>query len=302
MGRLTGAAQRFATGIQRRALGVLFGPVGWLLPFGACRRIARPVGALAWRLGIRRSVTRRNLELAFPELSIAERERIGRASLVNLVTVFLELLTLRHLSDRALRRWFRMENGELLTSFAKDGKGGLLLSAHFGNWEILALGSAFLSGIPFSIVVKSQRDFGQIDRTRCSRGNSVIPTHRGARDSMAVLCGGGFVAMLADQAAVDRDDLVTMFGIPTYSFAAPARMALRTRPRIVVGFAERQKDGSYLARLEELRHDDLPEGPEGSRILTQRYVALLEREVRRHPEQWAWQHRKWKNSPGISYA
>lgn len=278
---------------------MLYGPVGRALPFGACRRIARPAGRLAWWLGIRRGITRKNLELAFPGMTPGERERIGRESLINLVTVFLELLTLRHLSDAELRRWFKLENIELLTTIGSEG--ALLLSGHYGNWELLAIGAAVLSGIPFSVVVKEQNDFGEIDRTRRSRGNATIPTARGARDSMALLRSGGIVAMLADQAAVSRDDLVTMFGIPTYSFAAPARMALRHRPRIVIGFAERQPDGSYLARLHRLEYDGLPEGNEASRALTQQYVSLLEEAIRRHPEQWVWQHRKWKNSPGITY-
>jgi KDO2-lipid IV(A) lauroyltransferase len=285
--------------LERGLWRLVFGGVGRLLPFGACRRIGRLVGVLAWRLGVRRAITLRNLALALPSVSASERERIGRESLVNLVTVFLELITLRHLSDRQLRRWFRIENDEILRSIGAEG--GILLSAHYGNWELLALGSAALSGVPFSIIVKSQRDFGEIDRTRTSRGNRTIHTIRAARDATALLRSGGIVAMLADQAAVERDDLVTMFDLPTYSFAAPARMALRHRPRIVLGFAERQPDGSYLARLEEIRHDDLPDDAEGSRRLTQRYVERLEAAVRRHPEQWVWQHRKWKNTPGISY-
>lgn len=293
------ATRALLESIERGLWRTVFGPVGRLLPFGACRRIARPLAVAAWGLGMRRAITMKNLELAFPELPAAERERIGRESLVNLFTVFLELITLRHLSDSQLGRWFRIENGELLTSIGPEG--GLLLSAHYGNWELLALGSAALSGVPFSIIVKSQRDFGEIDRMRTSRGNRTIHTARAAREATALLRSGGIVAMLADQAAVERDDLVTMFDIPTYSFAAPARMALRHRPRIIVGFAERQRDGGYLARLVELRHDDLTDDPEGSRRLTQRYVDLLEQAVRRHPEQWVWQHRKWKNTPGIAY-
>ena len=249
--------------------------------------------------GYRRGIMRRNLELAFPELSSVERKRIARRSLHNIATVFLEILTLRYLSDEALRQWITIENLELLQTI--DDRGALLLSAHIGNWELLALGAAAISGVPFAVVVKEQKDGRELERTRTARGNRLIPTGRGARQSAAILRAGGVVAMLADQSATDDEHVTTMFGIATYSYSAPARLALRFRPRVVVGFSVRDADGRYRVALEELEHDDLPDSREGAEAFTRRYVERLEDVVRNHPEQWVWQHRKWKNTPGISY-
>jgi Kdo2-lipid IVA lauroyltransferase/acyltransferase len=278
---------------------VVFGVVGKLLPFNACHHIARPLGWLAWGMGLRRRVIRKNLALAFPDYSSKEIERIGRGSLVNVITIGLELLTLRHLSSQQLQTAISVENIELLQSLGE--RGGLLLSGHIGNWELLAFGAAALSGIPFSIIIKNQKDFGELTRTRMARGNKLIPTHRGAREAATLLRRGGVVAMLADQAATPEDDPTMMFGIPTYSYSAPARLALRFRPRVILGFAQRKDDGSYHVRLEELPHEDLPDSPEGSRAFTQRYVERLESTIRRHPEQWLWGHRKWKNTQGVEY-
>jgi KDO2-lipid IV(A) lauroyltransferase len=278
---------------------VMFGVVGKLLPFGACRYIARPVGLVAWGMGVRRDVIRRNLALAFPEYSRIRRDRIGRESLVNVITIGLELLTLRHLSSQQIAAVISVENIHLLRSLGDHG--GLLLSGHVGNWELLAFGAAAISGIPFSIVVKSQKDFGELMRTRTSRGNNVIPTQRAARESVALLARGGVVAMLADQSATSEDDLVKLFGIPTYSFSAPARLALRFRPHVILGFAQRHDDGCYHVRLEELVYDDLPDSSTGSQTFTQRYVERLESAIRQYPEQWLWGHRKWKNTEGVDY-
>lgn len=287
------------TRLRDGLLALLFGPVGRLVPFSACRRIARALAPLAWRAGFRRAITLRNLELAFPELSPSERERIGRESLASLATVFLEIITLRHLSERAIRRWLVVENVELLLRIGP--RGALLLSGHVGNWELLAIGAAEISGVPFSVVVKEQRDGGQLTRTRSSRGNRMIPTGRGARETSMLLRSGGVVAMLADQAAPAEEHTPLLFGIPTHTYAAPARLALRFRPTVIVGFAVRERTGRYRVVLEELRHDDLPDTPEGAEAFTARYVAALERTVRAHPEQWVWQHRKWKNTPGVRY-
>ncbi len=241
----------------------------------------------------------RNLELAMPERTSREHKRIARASLQNVATVFLEILTLRHLSDSEIERWLVVENIELLHGLGENG--ALLLSAHVGNWELLALGAAHRAGVPFSIVVKQQRDGRELDRARTSRGNELIPTGRGAREATARLRRRGVVAMLADQSATDDEHITTMFGIATYSYSAPSRLALRFRPRVVLGFAVRQDDGRYRVELEQLQHDDLPDSAEGAEAFTRRYVQRLEEVVREHPEQWVWQHRKWKNTPGISY-
>jgi Kdo2-lipid IVA lauroyltransferase/acyltransferase len=287
------------TRLRNGLLGFLFGPIGSLVPFAACRRIAAPVAAIAWRFGFRREITMRNLELAFPDMEPRERERIGRRSLHSLATVFLEIITLRHLSSPAIRRHLAIENIELLRSIGPEG--ALLLSGHVGNWELLAIGAAEIAGIPFAVIVKEQSDGRQLERTRTSRGNRLIPTGRGAREASMMLRTGGVVAMLADQSAVEGEHRVDMFGIPTYTYSAPARLALRFRPKVITGFAVRQENGAYRVELSELPHHDLPDTPEGAEAFTARYVAALERVVRQHPEQWVWQHRKWKNTPGVRY-
>ncbi len=209
------------------------------------------------------------------------------------------MLSIRHLSPRGIARHLRVEKIELITDLPNEG--ALLLSAHLGNWEFLAVGAAALAGITFSIIVKEQNDYGELTRMRTARGNTLISTSHGARGASSILRSGGVVAMLADQAAADPDPLVELFGLPTHTFGAPARLALRFRPRVVIGYAVRTPSGGYVARLEELRHDDLPDTPEGAVELTQRYVRQLERTVREQPDQWLWQHRKWKNTPGVEY-
>lgn len=277
----------------------MFGPVGRVLPFRACRPIAHVLGSILWAMGVRRAVALRNLAMAFPELSDRERRRIGRRSACNLLTVYLEMLTLRSMTITSLRRRLRVENLELL-----DGidSGALLLSGHYGNWELLAFATAAIANVPFTIVVKEQRDFGQLERMRTARGNRVIPTAQAARRASALLRDGGVVALLADQAAAEHEPVVDLFGLATHVYSAPARLALRYRPRVIVGFARRERDGTYRARLQEIPHDDLPDSVEGIHQLTQRYADVLENAVRECPDQWVWQHRRWKNTPGVTYS
>lgn len=298
-----GAPTQARSSISRRAasavLRLLFGPIGRLLRFRSCGAIASVLAPVLWKLGVRRSITLRNLAIAFPTMAHAERERIARSSYRSLVTVLLEILTLRWLSVDELQSLISFENAELLC--ASDGRGAVLLSAHYGNWELLALGAGMAAPEPISVVVTEQNDFGELERTRTAFGNRLIPTGRGARGAASVLVGGGAVAMLADQSARGGEPRLPIFGVDVPWFSAPARLALRFDTRVIVGYAERRSDGGYHVHLREIRHDDLPDSNEGVEALLGRYVETLEQAVRDRPEQWVWQHRRFKHVPGVSY-
>ena len=269
------------------------------MPIGVLRFAGRILGAILFRFGIRRNVAIQNIRFAFPQLSEPEVTLLAKQALQSLAVVYLEIPALRYLSGVSLRKALAVENLNLLTSI--DKRGALLLSGHVGNWELLALGAAFQAERSFAIVAKGQKDFGELTRTRTVHGNTTIPLHRAALQTSRILASGGVVAMLADQSAPEREPLVDLLEIPTRAYTAPAKLALRYRPKVIVGFALRERSGSYRAELQELRYDDIEDTPEGVRAFTQRYMNMLEDVVRKHPEQWVWGHRRWKNSPGVRY-
>lgn len=285
--------------IARSLWWLMFGLYGRIVPFAAARYIAYPVAWIASILRIRRAVVDRNLGLAFRDVAGSDRRRLARRALRNVATVLLEIPILPYLSQARLGRVMTFENLDLVSG--PSATGLILLSAHIGNWELLALGAGAQSGRPSTIVVKDQRDHGLLNRIRTSRGNRVVSTSHALRELMSVLSAGGTAALLADQSAAPPDPVVPFFDIPTHFFSTPARMALRYRSRVVLGFAVRQPNGTYRAGLTELRHDDLDDTPDGRLTFTQRYAAALHATILAHPEQWMWTHRKWKQSPGISY-
>jgi len=279
-------------------LRTLFGPAGRILPLGFWRAVARPVGALAWAVGVRRRVTLINLRLAWPELPEREIRRLGRRVYRRITTVLLELPRLGWMSREELERTVVIDNAELLD--LARARGALLLSAHLGNWELLAVAAGVVSGVPFSVIVKPQRDGGVLDRMRSAHGNRTIPVARAAREASTILRAGGIVAMLADQSTAPPDPFIPLFGIPTSTFSTPARLALRHGVPVVIGYAL-WEGTTYRAVLELLPTGDLEDTPEGVMELTRRYVAHMENAVRRAPDQWLWTHRKWKHTPNVSY-
>ena len=274
---------------------------GRCIPFRFIRYLAFPLFWFFRLIRLRTSVALTNLSLAFPELSESTRHHIAYDSLWNLVVVYLEVPRLGYMSEKELQRYFHISNLDLLTDSQIDTRGALLLSGHIGNWELLAIGAARIADRQFSIIVKDQDDFGELDRTRSKFGNLMIPLHRAALSASRTLSQGGVIAMLADQSAPSTELPVTLFGVETTGFSTPARLALRYRPKVIVGFAIRTSNGRYHVNLLELQHNDLEDTPEGIALFTKRYFDLLEQTIREYPSQWVWQHRRWKRSLGVTY-
>jgi KDO2-lipid IV(A) lauroyltransferase len=278
-----------------------FGPVAALMPWRAASILARPIGAALAIVGPRRTVALTNIALAYPELPQSDRTRLERNAFRNLLRVYLEIPLLRRLSRSRLIDLLAINHLDLLTSPRVKRNGALLLSGHIGNWELLALSAALQADASFAIVVKGQHDYGELDRMRERFGNRTIPSDRSARAISRLLAEGGVVAMLADQSASLSDPSVLLFDIDTRAYGAPARLALRFRPVVVVGFAVPVKGGGYAASLKELDYDDLKDDDDGVRTFVQRYVAMMERMIREHPESWVWHHRRWKHTAGVRY-
>lgn len=286
-------------------ISLLLQTVGWMCGISG-RRFRRVFGGLLGRVMMladrsRLAVTLGNLDSAFPEKSMDWKRRTARAAYRNLGITFAEIAAFPWISDARIRQLVVYDNLDLLTGKYRENRGMMLLSGHFGNWELLAYSAGLFTGIPVAIIVKPQRNRridALLNANRTRAGNSVIPFDNAARAIISTLKNGGAVAMLADQAAdADRDIFVEFFGRAAATYEAPAALALRLNVPVIIGFAVRQAKGDYRVRLEEIPHDDLTYSPAGVAELTRRHVAALERAVRENPEQWAWQHKRWKYAP-----
>ncbi|MBI1805478.1 MAG: hypothetical protein HYR76_00315, partial [Ignavibacteria bacterium] len=149
------------------------------LPLKSAQRLGSFIGWLAYiLLSSRRHIALDNLQHAFPEKSEAERRAIALGSFRNYGITLMELLWLPNLDDTQLRKLITPANLEVIEQGYSRGKGMVMLSGHFGNWELIAFGMAYLSGHPFTIIVQTQSNRlvdEVINRHRCLLGNTVIP-------------------------------------------------------------------------------------------------------------------------------
>jgi KDO2-lipid IV(A) lauroyltransferase len=297
---------RFAHRLEAAAVHAL-ASLAAVLPRGAAFALGRLLGAGALGLGIRAGVARANLARAFPEKPVQEREAILRATYAQAGMAAIELLRADRLdaAGRAAIR-ARMRGLEHLAAARARGKGVLLMSGHFGAFELF--GAAQVDGPTQVHYFARAQSNPLVDRLVVARRRALASSvlhhgRRGVRQALDLLHAGHCVVILADQDAGRDGVFVDFFGVPTSTPAGPAEFALRTGAAIVFGVLVRSEAGTYEGEiLPPLDTAATGDHAADVRALTQRHTAALERFVRAHPEQWLWTHRRWKTPPPASLA
>jgi KDO2-lipid IV(A) lauroyltransferase len=272
------------------------------------RRLAEALGAalgwLAWALRVRRRVVMDNLALAFPEKSLAERRSIGRATFLNLGRMAADFLLLSRRTPEEIERIFAYDEGshERLEAAQRSGRGVVVCTAHYGNFEILAAAHT-RRGVHATMITRAMGGawFDRLwRRARARAGVEDLVVRRGETLSAAMrsMREGRVLGYVIDQNQPRHGIFPTFFGMPAATAPTPAYLALRTGAVVLLMVTMPLGDG---------RHRVVVEGPlemprTGDRArdvlaFTQDLNDRLERWVRAHPEQWYWLHRRWKTRP-----
>jgi Kdo2-lipid IVA lauroyltransferase/acyltransferase len=290
--------------MQHRIEFVLFQLFKWIvlsLPLKSAQRLGYYIGSAAYLLvSSRRNIALENLRYAFPEKSEPERIAIAKGAFRNYGITFVELLWFPNLNEARIRNLMQVKNMELMTEAHRRSKGMVILAGHFGNWELIALGAALLSRLPFAIIVQTQNNVlvdEVINRHRCLFGNKVVPMGISIREIIRTLAEGGIVAIAPDQSGPEEGVFVDFFGRCVATHQGPAVFALRSGVPVQMGFIIRKSDGTYDVIVEEVPTADL-NGYNKDNILelTRRHTALLEKYIRLYPDHWLWMHRRWKHT------
>jgi KDO2-lipid IV(A) lauroyltransferase len=272
------------------------------LPWRALPVWGRRIGLAVYRTApIRKQVVLANLRGAFgSERSGAEIDLLAREFYANLGITVLEFCSFGKMDADRLREVTVLEGLEHLVRCRAAGSGALLVSGHFGNWELMGA-SVTARGYPVKFLIKTQSN-PWVDRlqndTRAAAGLGVIRPGLALREMVHVLRRGDFIGLLGDQDA-GRDGLfVDFLGRPASVFRGPAYLAYRLGCPIIFGHITRHRDGRHRVTLEPPLTAD-PAWDETTAVarLTAAHVAILERVIRRSPEHYWWLHRRWKTRP-----
>ena len=271
------------------------------------RGLARWVGAgVAWvgyhALGRLRKVGLKNLALAFPEQSEAERQGILRKVYRNLGWQLAEFCHMPRYTAEEASRFIRYEGLENYLKARDKGNGVLVLTGHLGAWELSSFYHS-LMGYPMGMVIR-RLDNPLVDafvnHVRCLHGNRVIHKDDFARGLIASMRAGETVGILMDTNMTPPQGVfVPFFGVPACTASGMARVAQKTGAAVVPGFLlwdERER--RYVLRFgEEIETADTGNAEEDSVTNTARFTVVLEHYIREYPEQWLWMHRRWKTRP-----
>ena len=270
------------------------------LPGSAAYSVGEEVGRLAFRLDRRhRSIALDNLHRAFPGMySAHEVEALARAVFENLGRMAVDVARSDRLLGPQNRDAVRVDGIEWLQAARRRGSGVLLITAHFGPWELLPLVAA-LRYEPIHVVARplgNPRLDEFLTALRERGGNRVIWKRDAVSAILQVLRRGETVGILIDQHITEKEGVVVpFFGRPASTAFAPALIALRSGAAVLPVGIVREGRTRYRIRIAEevaLRRSgnlkaDIVEN-------TARFTAAIEALILERPDQWFWVHRRWK--------
>jgi KDO2-lipid IV(A) lauroyltransferase len=281
---------------------LLLGVIGLLprpLARGLCISLAhfvRLAHRKLWRVGLR------NLQIAFPQIPLRERRQILKHVFSGMGRHLAEFCMFPRYTAANAERVVIYEGFENFERARRAGKGVLLLTGHFGAWEI---GSFYhsIKGHPMKIVVRDLDNplvDALVKRYRTMHGNETMDNREFLRGLLSAMRGNETVGILMDTNMTPPQGVfVDFFGVPACTAAGMARVAMKTGATVVPAYtiwdaALKKYKVCFDPQLETANSGD----PAADVITnTARYNAALEAIVRRHPDQWLWVHRRWKTRP-----
>jgi KDO2-lipid IV(A) lauroyltransferase len=272
------------------------------VPFGAARRVGRWLGHLGYRpFGVRRNVVERQIAAAFPEASGASVAAMVRDAYGHFGEVLIETALLPRLGRQGILDLFEGAEGfEAIQEAHAAGKGIILITGHFGNWE---LAGAYVAarGIPIEVIVRRMNHplfDSYVTRTRQGAGMIVVYDHDAVKRTPRAFKAGHAVAFVADQGVLGlASTFVPFFGRPAKTPRGPAVFALRLRLPTFFVAAVREPRGTYRCVVTPVEIPDTGDREADVDTVVARYTSILESWVRRYPGQYFWHHRRWKRQP-----
>ena len=274
-----------------------------MLSTSLVRLPAAPIGSAIGRaLGLldrpHRRIVRRNLAFAYPDMDESQRRRLEGRVFRNYGISLFELFQMGFMQPEDVARRMRFYGLENFREALLRRRGVIAVSAHLGSWELGMQALPCVFGMHLTAVAKKfKSNFVEnwIHFVRTRFGNAILYKKDSLADMTRILRSGGILAILIDMARRKDGVDVRFYGRKATATPAVAMLALRCRAAVLPTFSLREPDGRIgvhaepeieMRRTRDLRADLVTN--------TQRITDVVEGMVRRHPEQWFWLMRRWK--------
>ncbi|MCF8260849.1 MAG: hypothetical protein K9J12_08745 [Melioribacteraceae bacterium] len=270
-----------------------------LFGFKSLSALAKITSFVLFRiLKIRLSTVISNLKTAFPEKSESEIFSIAKSNYYNVSLTMLEVLYASNASRDFLHNSITPDNPEFLWNAIKENKGVMLVTGHYGNWELGAITAGLYLDKKISVLVKTQSNefvHKWMTEFRERFGNVVVPVGMGVRGIISVLREKGIVGLVGDQRGPIDGERVKLFNQDTAIFSGLADITTKFNIPLVVLFAERTAPFRFNGIVKEIDYRKVSDDKEIQRkYINTEYMKILEETVRNKPDQWFWMHKIWK--------
>ncbi len=264
-------------------------PVDWVSGLGAT--LFKALGPITKS----QRIAERNIRLAFPELSPAERAALMRDQWDNLGRTFFEFPLTHRLTPAEGR--LEIVGRERLQAVAASGKPTVIVTGHFANWEVMAI-AIMDAGVPCRVTYRAANNPYVDRRIRSVRERYGVRLFapkggEGAREILGAMDRGESVVLLNDQ-KFNEGVAAPFFGRPAHTATGPTRLGLKAGRRLLPLSAERLGGARFRVTVHE--PIELEETGDRARDLEAGVIqvnAFVESWVRAHPAQWFWVHKRW---------
>ena len=249
-----------------------------------------------WLLKDRREITINNLKLVYGD-KLTEREILSLCKEIyqQLGITLVEFTKLDNLKKDDFPSLVDIEGLEYLKEAYALGKGVIVYSAHFGNWEWLASIISLL-GYPFNAIARTQDNpyfDRKINEIRSAKGVKIIPRGMAVRKAIKALRRGELLLVLGDQNARKDGWLMDFFGHPALTYPGAVQLAERTGAVVLPAYLIRKEPGKFLLKIYPSHEIEQDAGEKEQRELLKLLTDTMEDIIDKYPEQWLWLHRRW---------
>ncbi|KPJ67249.1 MAG: hypothetical protein AMJ43_05100 [Coxiella sp. DG_40] len=248
----------------------------------------------------RKNLVKQNLKIAFPKLNKKELRQIINGVYYNFACFVVELLQGWRLTPDFFNKNFTVHNWNVIESALNENKGLILLAGHLANAEWI--GSYACSRIANVYAVMKPLHNSYVNNfiigIRKNLGFKLLYTKEAYKKGLAVLQNRDALALIADQDVREKGVFVNFFGIPASTPKGVAVLHLKTGAPIVMLICVRRSWGKFDLYCEPVPScQDFKLNKKNVFAVTQSYTSILEKWIRKYPEQYLWLHKRWKTKP-----
>ncbi len=268
-------------------------------------RTARWLGAMWFRfLPTHRQRTLINIQRAYPEWSDGQHRALARESMQNLCVFGMEMLfTTRLIRLDTWAKHCELQNfREALQLMMEPNRPAIMVTGHYGNWEVLGYAMATLGFETASVFRPLDNPYLNqwVLGVREKQGQRMLVKKGATSEATDILEAGGSVGFIADQNAGPKGLFVDFFGRKASTHKSISLLAIRYNTPIVVGYSRRASDGRFHFTMivqEIIWPESWADQADPMMYITQRFTRAIEDFVREVPGQYLWTHRRWKTRP-----